>query len=116
VHVGSKTVNVREGDELRRGRWNIEPSVKECILEFVKKGKSTSVTFIGDMDSIRFDVKPGKSYFFIFRSMRNGALTTIRGLAYVPRATFTKDYIKSHSGKTFIEIPPVYELMNVVFA
>lgn len=73
------------------------------------------VTFITDVDSLQFRVEKGKTYsFVIIVNDKDSAFTQVKGVQ--SPVTFTKKYIKSHQGKTFVEIPAVYELVNIVIA
>lgn len=117
VQAGGATADVRDGEELSKGSWNINPSLRPDVYETYIEGKSKRVTFITDRDSISFDVMPGQSYpFVVLRNGKDSAFTEIKGIKFVPRAKFSKSYQQSHRGKTFIEVPEVYELINIVFA
>lgn len=117
VHTGSNVMNVRDGAEFRKGGWGIDPSVPLDVYETYIEGESKKVSFTTDRDSISFDVLPGKSYRFAFiLNGKDSAFTEIRGIKLVPRARFSKAYQQAHRGKTSVEIPPMYELLNVVFA
>lgn len=117
VQAGSKSVDVREGSEFSKGSWNINLSLRPDVYDVYVEGKSQKVTFISDRDSITFDVVPGKSYPFVFLlNGKDSAFTEIKGIQFVPRAQFSKTYQQAHRGKTFVEIPQVYELLNIVFA
>ena len=117
VQAGALKVDVREGSEFNKGNWNIAPSIRPDVYEAYIEGKSQPVTFYSDRDSITFNVMPGKSYPFVFLlNGKDSAFTEIRGIQKVPRAQFSKAYQQIHRGKTSVEIPPMYELLNVVFA
>lgn len=117
VQAGSANADVRDGGELSNGSWNINPALRPDVYETYIEGKSKRVTFITDRDSISFDVVPGKSYrFVVLKNGKDSAFTEIKGIKLVPRAKFSKSYQQSHRGKTFIEVPEVYELLNIVFA
>lgn len=117
VQAGAVKVDVREGSELSKGQWNIAPSIRPDVYEAYIEGKSQPVTFFSDRDSITFEVMPGKSYPFVFLlNGKDSAFTEIRGIQKLPRAQFSKAYQQIHRGKTFVEIPKMYELINIVFA
>ena len=80
------------------------------------KGEATLVTFITDIDSISFNVKPGENYDFAVLYGNDTALTQIQGKRFIKRAHFSDDYIRRHNGKTHTEIPEVYELVNILIA
>lgn len=97
--------------------WSIAPEARPDVFETYIQGESKKVTFKNGSDSISFDVQPGNTYSFVFLvNKKDSAFTEIKGIKEVPRARFSSDYIGTHRGKTFVEIPAVYELMNIVFA
>lgn len=117
VHAGKTKVDVREGDELYKGSWNINPSLRPDIYDAYIEGKSKRFTFFSDRDSITFDVRPGKTYRFVFLlNGKDSAFTEVKGIQLAPRVHFSKAYQQAHRGKTFVEVPQVYELLNIVFA
>ncbi len=106
------TISVRDGDYFKKGRWNIEPKVNPDIYEapMAIDKKYKLVTFITDIDSLQFKVEKGKTYpFVIIINGKDSAFTQIKTIQ--SPVSFTKGYIKSHEGKTFVEIPAVYELV-----
>ncbi|MEO6286219.1 MAG: DUF4932 domain-containing protein [Dyadobacter sp.] len=117
IRASGKSVDIRVGSELRKSNWNISPDIKPDVYDVYVPKAGKAVTFITNKDSIRFDVKPDDyQAFVILLNGKDSAFTAIKGHLDVPRARFSDDYKKSHTGKTFVEIPPVYELMNVVMA
>ncbi|WAC14206.1 DUF4932 domain-containing protein [Dyadobacter pollutisoli] len=117
ISATGKRVDIRIGNELRKSDWNISPGIKPDVYDVYLPKAGKPVTFITDEDSILFDVKPGDYYeFVVLLNGKDSAFTAIKGHLDVPRAQFFDDYKKSHTGKTFVEIPEVYELMNVVMA
>ena len=117
IKASAKAVDIRIGKELRDGNWNIEPSIRPDVFDAWVPEEGLPVTFITNLDSIRFDVKPGSYYeFIVLMNGKDSALTAIKGNLDIPRAHFPDNYKASQSGKTFVEIPPVYELINVAFA
>lgn len=110
-------ISVRDGNYFKKGRWNIDPKVNPDIYEapMAINEKYKLVTFITDVDSLQFKVEKGKTYpFVIIVNEKDSAFTQVRPIQ--SDVTFTKDYIKSHEGKTFAEIPAVYELVNIIIA
>lgn len=65
VKANSKIVDVIEDGILNKGIWNVTPQVKPDIYYIMKSKKVKRVTFITDLDSISFDVKPELAYDFI---------------------------------------------------
>lgn len=110
-------ISIRDGDDFRKGRWNIDSKVNPDIYEapFAINEKYKLVTFITDVDSLQFRVEKDKTYpFIIIVNEKDSAFTQVRTVKSA--VNFNKDYIKSHEGKTFVEIPPVYELVNIIIA
>lgn len=108
-------ISIRDGDDFRKGRWNIDSKVNPDIYEapITINEKYKMVTFITDVDSLRFRVEKGKTYpFIIVVNEKDSAFTQVRTVKSA--VNFTRDYIKSHEGKTFVEVPAVYELVNIV--
>lgn len=117
VRADSLAVAVREGDELVEGNWKIAPSIRPDVYNAYVEGKSKRFAFITNRDSIVFEVEPGKSYpFVVLLNGKDSAFTEFKGIKVVPRAHFSKAYQRAHLGKTSVEIPKMYELVNVVFA
>lgn len=111
------TLDIRDGSNLRKGRWNIDSKTNPDIYESFIDKRYKWVTFISDIDSIRFKVKAGKKYsFIVLLNGKDTAYTQINGIKNIPAAQFSKRYKTAHNGKSFIEIPPVYELFNIVVA
>jgi hypothetical protein len=110
-------LDIRDGNELRKGRWNIDLKAKPDVFSSFVVRKYKWVTFISDRDSLRFKVKAGRKYpFIVLLNGRDTAYTQIDGIKAVPNARFSKRYIHSHEGRSFAEIPPVYELFSIISA
>ncbi|WP_229216740.1 DUF4932 domain-containing protein [Dyadobacter sp. 3J3] len=117
VKASGKIVDIRVGDKLRKGGWNLDASVRPDVYDAYVPMEGRFVTFITDIDSIQFNVKPGDYHsFVVLINGKDSAFTAIKGSLDLPRARFSDSYKKVHKGKTFVEIPQVYELMNVVIA
>jgi hypothetical protein len=102
--------------ELLKNAWRISPEIRPDVHEVSIKGKSTWFSFITDIDSVGFLLKPGEVYSFNVVYGKDSALTEIRGIEYVPPAVFDETYRRTHDKKTFTEVPEVYELVNIVIA
>lgn len=110
-------VDIRLDSNLRKGAWNIVPTERPDIYDVYTSGKPVQTTFITDCDSISFSIKPGDyQEFIVLLNDKDSAFTAIKGHLEVPRASFSKAYQKASSGRTVIEIPAVYELLNIVFS
>ncbi|SDF40239.1 protein of unknown function [Dyadobacter soli] len=117
VLADSAHADIREGDVLVTGNWNISPQIRPDVYDAFIEGKSKRFAFITNRDSVVFEVEPGKSYpFVVLLNGKDSAFTEFKGIKIVPRARFSKAYQAAHRGKTLVEIPEVYELINIVFA
>jgi hypothetical protein len=117
IKSNGATVTVKDGEQLKENSWTLAPELKPDVYEAeLIDGKPHKVTFITDVDSITFTVEEGKTYDFIIRRGADLCHTRIVGRRFVPAARFDKKYRDSHRGKTFVEIPEVYELVNVAIA
>lgn len=95
--------------------WSINLKLKPDVFEFVCDKKVNSVTFFDNKDSINFKVRLGdKIDFIVLLNQKDTAHTQISGIE--SNIKFTKSYIKKHQGKTFVEIPEVSELVNIIMA
>ena len=99
-------------------RWNIDTRLKPDVSQIpVPIGKAVRVAFIAEKDSLVRTIRGNDVVdFVVLTPGGDSALTQIRGVVFTEPAIFTKPYIQTHSGKTFVEIPDVYELINIVFA
>lgn len=117
IKSNSKTVTLKDGENLWKNAWNLTPEAKPDVYEAqLIDGKPHKVTFITDVDSISFDVEVGKKYDFIIQHGDEKCYTQIVGIKFVPAAIFDKKYQASHKGKIFAEVPEVYELVNIAIA
>jgi Aspartyl protease len=60
----SKTIDIRDGERLLKAAWTVDPAVALDVYDAVRTARSKKVTFISDIDSISFDVEPGRTYDF----------------------------------------------------
>ncbi len=117
IHAENDIIDIRDGENFIKGKWKADPQIKPDIYDVEVYSSSKLVTFITDKDSISFKVKAGKTYpFIILVNKKDSAFTTLKGIKTVPAAIFNNEYIKQHNRKTFVEIPQVYELVNIVIA
>ena len=67
-------------------------------------------------DSVAFSLKPGDV--FRFQIVRLLKRDTVRCAfsGVVKPATFSDAYVRDHKGKNFVEVPEVYELINILIA
>lgn len=112
-----KVISIRDGAQLKAGSWTLSPDTKPDIYQAeLIDGKAHNVTFITDVDSITFLAEEGKSYDFIIQRGEDRCWTRIVGVRFVPAAVFDKKYQQTHRNRTFVEVPEVYELVNIAIA
>lgn len=111
------SVSIRDGEVLKEGSWRLAPEVDPDVYEAdLIDGRAHEVVFITDVESIRFLVEEGKQYDFIIRFGGRDCRTRIVGTRFVPAAEFDDAYRSRHRGRTLVEVPEVYELVNVAIA
>jgi hypothetical protein len=110
-------VSVREGDRLHQDAWRLTPEVNPDIYEVgMKDDERLTVTFLSDVDSLSFVVTEGSYRDFIIEHGADRCRTRIVGVRAVPAAVFDTAYQAEHDGKISVEIPQVYELVNIALA
>lgn len=110
-------VTIKDGETLRKDGWTLAPGAKPDVYEAaLVNGRPHRVTFITDVDSISFMVEEGKHYDFIIKRGEDLCHTRIVGTRLVPAAVFDRKYQAANRGKITVEIPEVYELVNVAIA
>lgn len=117
VRATKPLATIRVGHSRPKNNWSILPATRPDVYEANVEGTATNVEFITDIDSITFSLKPGQTYpFVVLLNGRDSAFTEVKGVVYTKPARFTESYKKANDGKTRLEIPPVYELVNVLLA
>ena len=110
-------VSVREGNTLRKDSWTLAPEVDPDVYEvLVPDGQTVDVTFITDVDSLWCPVEVGTQYDFVIVHGKDQCKTRIVGVRAVPAASFDAEYQAAHKGRISVEVPEVYELVNVAIA
>lgn len=76
-------------------------------------GKEMSV--VSEKDSAAFVLRRGDT--IRFRVVREAQSDTVlcEFTGVIPAVTFSDTYVATHRGKNFVEVPEVYELVNIVF-
>lgn len=118
LRAKSGKLSYRDGKLYRENTWSISPHLKPDIYTVQGSDKKgTIVSFISDIDSIGFLVKKGdKIRFVVLQEGKDSAFTEIHGSGYAPMVTFTKKYKRNTNGKTLVELPRMYELVNIIIA
>lgn len=117
LKTDSALISYRVGSVYHKN-WAVSPQVRPDILDVLVKDKPVKVSFISATDSIAFHVEGGKLYDFVVLQdgKKDTAYTRIKGIRYVKPANFTEAYKQQNRGKTLVEIKPVYELVNILYA
>lgn len=117
IESNAPVVSIRDGDAFHEHAWGLAPEVNPDTYEAqLSDGKPHLVTFITDVDSITFLVEEERRYDFIIRYGDALCHTQIIGIRHVPPADFDEEYQRRTRGRTVIEIPEVYELVNIALA
>lgn len=114
---GVETLTIQDGEELAVDAWRLAPEADPDVYEAqLVNGVAHTVIFRSDRGEIRFDVELGKEYDFIVRWQGHDCRTRIVGARFVQAAVFDDAYRAAHRGRVEVEIPEVYELVNVALA
>lgn len=65
IKANSTSVKVKDGYVIREGIWTLSPELKPDIYHVLSPDIKHEVTFYTDIDSISFQVVPGKTYDFV---------------------------------------------------
>ena len=65
LRANSVDVDVRDGKNLYKKYWTVSPGLKKDVYYAHRFRTSNRITFITDVDSLSFQVEPGKTYGFI---------------------------------------------------
>jgi Domain of unknown function (DUF4932) len=118
IKAKSKYATVRVGDKRYTDAWQMSPSPRNApegigLGEVPEQG--TLGAIITDLDSIGFVIMQGqKQLFCVILNEKDTVWAMLKGGA--PAANFSEAYKKENDGKTIIEVPEAYELVNVIMA
>lgn len=65
LRATSRSVDIRDGDVLRRGVWNLSPEIRPDVYYVLEPLRPKRITFYTDVDSLSLPVIPGQQYDFI---------------------------------------------------
>jgi len=65
LRANSTAVDIRDGGWLLKGDWVLDPAVALDVYDARRTTEEKRVTFITDVDSMSFDVRPGHTYDFV---------------------------------------------------
>src|SRR5690606_7612606 len=117
IQSNAEVISIQDGAEFRENVWRLAPEAKPDVYEArLINGEPHTVTFVTDVDKISFTVEEGKKYDFIISHGGEMCYTQIVGTRFVPAAVFDNNYQDQFRGKTTIEVPEVYEMVNIAIA
>ena len=91
VKATSNMVDIRDGDDFKKGNWNISPEVKPDVYYAERFKGSKRVTFYTNLDSISFTVTPGETFtFIILLNNKDSAYTQISSVS-PPKLIYTRN-------------------------
>jgi hypothetical protein len=111
IKASNELVSIRDGGTFSKNSWTITPNLKPDI--YTTGNKNTKVTFITNLDSITFKIKPGKDYdFIILLNNSDTAWTRIKYDPGTPYLYILKKAAKYNPADTR-ELPPfTYQSMD----
>lgn len=116
IKATSNKVSIKDGLKFSKDSWTLSPESKPDVYTTTASGKK-KITFYTDLDSISFNVQPGKTYnFVILLNGKDSCQTQIKALKEVKAANFSKAYIEKNKGQFNFEIPEVQELVHIIIA
>ncbi len=118
LRASGSMLSIRIDTVFYPNRWSIDPKLKPDVSQIpVPVGKTVRVAFVAANDSLVRTIRAGDVLdFVVLTPGGDSAFTQIRGITFIESAVFSKQYVQTHTGKTFVEIPDVYELINAIFA
>ena len=117
IRSTTERVTVRDSSRDREVGWILAPELNpDEYPADVIRGGPTRITFVTDVDSIAFDVRVGDTHDFIIQWGEKACHTRVTGQAFVPAAHYSEAFQAEHRGRILVEIPEVYELVNVAIA
>jgi hypothetical protein len=117
IKAKSPYASARIGNDFYKDAWQMKPNTRETAddipLEVGDNGILMAI--ITDLDSIGYIIKRGqKQLFCIILNEKDTVWGIFKG--NLPKASFSEVYKKENDGKTIIEVPEPYELVNVIMA
>lgn len=101
-------------DDERHSSWTVNPALHPDQL-FVECGNEPiDVRFVSEIDSNRFRISSGDTVTFNVIHNADTALTQVIGVPFT--INFSDNFIRKYNGTYTVEIPEVFELVNIVFA
>jgi Domain of unknown function (DUF4932) len=117
--IKAKSVNasVRLGDEFYKDAWKMERNTQQTAGDIPSEVPENGIlsAVITDSDSIGYIIKRGdKKPFCVILNEKDTVWGVFKG--QFPKGNFSEAYKKEYNGKTIVEVPAPYELVNVIMA
>lgn len=115
IRAKSLTADLYDQRGPHKGAWTISPSARPDVYDVLVVHDSEFAGIKTDLDSLTFYLKTGDNFDFVVL-LENGDSAFTRFTGQRGPAVFTTEYMKEYDGKTIVEIPAAYELVNIVIA
>ncbi|MFM7359384.1 MAG: DUF4932 domain-containing protein, partial [Sediminibacterium sp.] len=114
----SNQVKIIRSDRNTITNWTLLSEAKPDIYDvFIPKGKTILVKYKSLKDSVSFQITSSSvTDFIIIDEKGDSCHQRIKGYEYIPKAIYSKSFIKANKDKVDISIPEVYELVSVIIA
>lgn len=117
IKATNNKASIRIGKQYYPAAWEMTPKPQndpELIgTEVPKEGLMMGI--VTDIDSISFFVKQGDLHLFcVILNGKDTVWAAAKGR--YSKGSFDDAYKKANDGKTIVEVPPVYELINIIMA
>ncbi|ULQ51749.1 S41 family peptidase [Flavihumibacter fluvii] len=98
IKATSRIVDVKDGEVYQKGRWNLSPENKPDIYFALEPVHEKKITFYTNIDSISFNIIPGRNYDFIIllnsKDTCYTQISTIRPVKKTELNTVSLNYIE----------------------
>ena len=117
IKAKSNKASVRIGKNFYKDAWQMKANLQADPGNIGNEVENagTVMAVVTDLDSVSFVVKPGQSYpFRVIINQKDTVWATFKG-GFL-KANFSEAYKKANDNKTLVEVPKLYELVNIVMA
>ncbi len=117
IRAKSAYASVRIGNDFYKDAWNMKPNTPQTADDIPSEVAENGTLFavITDLDSVGYVIKRGqKQLFCVVLNEKDSVWGILKGS--LPKGSFSEAYKKKYNGKTIIEVPEPYELINVIMA
>jgi hypothetical protein len=117
IESGDSVISYGIGDDRHEASWTLAPELDPDILIVdLEEGQEKEVCFWTDVEELCRITRIGDVHDFTVLYNGIAHQTRIEGRKAIPAATYSSEYMAAHRGKISIEVPEVYELVNVAIA